>query len=153
MYAADRYGEILTADSPNSLPKDTPLDALLAALGWTPERLARRLNAFTEQQGLPDRIHPKTPYKWVAGDTPRSPWRSLTPALLTEALHREITPIDLGWPADDIECVPADTGLVVPWDADGTLRAMRTVTQAGAMDRRLFLMFWEVRPPHRPTSG
>jgi tetratricopeptide (TPR) repeat protein len=113
---------------------------VLAALGWSPERLARRLNAFAEQQGRTERIHPKTPYKWVAGDTPRPPWRALTAALLTEVLHREITPGGLGWPDDDLECLPADAGLVVPWDAEGTLRALHTVTQAGAMDRRLFLL-------------
>lgn len=118
----------------------SPLAGLLGMLGWTAERLARRLNTFAAQQGRPERIHPKTPYKWVAGETPRQPWRALTTAVLTEALHREVTAAELAWPADDLECVPADAGLVVPWDADGTLRALRTVTQAGAMDRRLFLM-------------
>jgi hypothetical protein len=43
----------------------------VSLLGWNPERLARRLNAFAQQQGLPERIHPKTPHKWAAGDIPR----------------------------------------------------------------------------------
>lgn len=140
---ADEHGRPawgnLMAESTTGPPRDTSLAAVLGVLGWNPERLARRLNAFTQQQGLPDRIHPKTPYKWAAGDTPRPPWRSLTAALLTELLHREITPGDLGWPADTLECAPADAGLAVPWDTGGTLRAMRAITQAGAMDRRLFL--------------
>jgi hypothetical protein len=63
----------------------TPLTGLLGVLGWSPERLARGLNTFAEWQGLPDRIHPKTPYKWAAGDIPRSPWRAVTAAVLTEA--------------------------------------------------------------------
>ncbi|MFF5264612.1 hypothetical protein ACFY4C_37290 [Actinomadura viridis] len=117
---------------------------MLSVLRWSPERLARRLNAFAERQGLPDRIHPKTPYKWVTPQAqprlPRQPWPSLIAALLTETLQREITPADLGWPADDIDAVPADTGLIVPWNAEGTLRALRAVTEAGDMDRRMFLM-------------
>ncbi|TDD62592.1 hypothetical protein E1293_43945, partial [Actinomadura darangshiensis] len=122
---------------------DARLAAQLSVLGWSPERLARRLNAFAERQGRPERIHPKTPYKWVTGDRPRPPrppWPCLTAALLSEVLHREITPSELGWPADDSQAVPADTGLIVPWDTHGTLRALRALTQAGAMDRRLFLM-------------
>ncbi len=124
------------ADSTNV----SPLATLLGTVGWTPQRLGHRLNAFAAQQQIPDRIHHKTPYKWVAGDVPRPPWRALTAALLSEVTRREVTVDQLGWPADDLECVPADSGLLVPWDADGTLRALRAVTQAGAMDRRLFLM-------------
>ncbi|WP_285697378.1 hypothetical protein [Actinomadura sp. NBRC 104412] len=129
-----------STSSPPSSSRGTPLAGLLGVLGWGPERLARRLNAFAERQGLPDRIHPKTPYKWVAGDIPRPPWRVLTSALLTEATGREVAVAELGWPADDRVLAAADAGMVVPWDTGGTLRALRTVTQAGAMDRRLFLM-------------
>lgn len=122
------------------LTNGSPLTSILARVGWTPERLGHRLNAFASQQQLRERIHPKTPYKWVAGDVPRPPWRALTTALLTEVSGHEITVAELGWPADDLECVPADAGLLLPWDPGGTLRALRAVTQAGAMDRRLFLM-------------
>jgi hypothetical protein len=128
------------ADSTISSQTGTSLAALLGIVGWNPERLARRLNAFTAQQGIAERIHPKTPYKWVTGDVPRPPWRALTAALLSEVLHRPVTTAELGWPADDLEYAAADAGLALPWDAAGTLRALRTVTHAGAMDRRLFLM-------------
>jgi tetratricopeptide (TPR) repeat protein len=64
----------------------------------------------------------------------------LTATLLTEAIGREVTGTELGWPGDNMEFVAADAGLAVPWDADGTLRVLRAVTHAGGMDRRLFLM-------------
>lgn len=127
------------ADSTITSKTGTPLAALLAVTGRNPERLARRLNDFTAQQGIAERIHPKTPYKWVAGDIPRPPWRALTAALLSEVLHRQVTMAELGWPSDDLEYASADAGLGLRWDAAGTLRALRTVTHAGAMDRRLFL--------------
>ena len=146
MHTAEWLRGIVMADSTGT-EHGTPLAALLAALGWTPERLAHRLNAFAQRNGLPDRIHPKTPYKWVTTtktgkrpQPPRPPWPSLTAALLTEVLRREVTLAELGWPADATEAVSADSGLVVTWNAAGTLRALRAVTEAGAMDRRLFLM-------------
>ncbi|SEG26921.1 hypothetical protein SAMN04489712_104155 [Thermomonospora echinospora] len=118
----------------------TPLAQLMALVGWNGDRLARGLNAFAQAQGRPERLHPKTPYKWVRGETPRSPWRALTAALLSDALQRPVTTAELGWPEDDLQCVSAITGLQVPWTTSGTLRGLRTVTDAGPMDRRLFLM-------------
>jgi len=51
----------------------TPLAAVLQDLGWRPEELARRFNAFAAGQGRAERVHLKTPYKWLRGDCPRSP--------------------------------------------------------------------------------
>ncbi|MGH3903314.1 MAG: hypothetical protein ACRDTE_03825 [Pseudonocardiaceae bacterium] len=57
---------------------------VLTELGWKPEVLARRLNSFAAVQGRTERVHAKTPFKWLRGDRPRSPWPALAAALLTD---------------------------------------------------------------------
>jgi hypothetical protein len=59
------------------------LAVVLTELGWKPEVLARRLNSVATVHGRPERVHAKTPYKWLRGDRPRSPW----PALIGRALR------------------------------------------------------------------
>ncbi|HWR47070.1 MAG TPA: hypothetical protein VN327_05555 [Pseudonocardiaceae bacterium] len=114
------------------------LAVVLTELGWKPEVLARRLNGVAALHGRSERVHAKTPYKWLRGDRPRSPWPALTAALLTDELGRPITTTDLGWDSD-IEAISAISGLVLPWTAAGSLRAVRVVTDAGSMDRRILL--------------
>ncbi|MFD0683724.1 hypothetical protein [Actinomadura fibrosa] len=118
----------------------SPLGELLAVFGLRADQLARRLNDMSEALGRPERVHTKTPYKWLRGEVPRSPWRSLTALLLEQELGRPISVADLGWPPDDLECAPATTGLQTAWTTAGTLRAIRAVADAGYMDRRSFLL-------------
>ncbi len=49
-----------------------PLVVVLTELGWKPEVLARQLNSFAALQGRVERMHAKTPYKWLRGDRPLS---------------------------------------------------------------------------------
>lgn len=72
------------------------LAAVLTELGWKPEVLARRLNNFAALHGRGEQVHAKTPYKWLRGDRPRSPWPTLIAALLTGELGRPLTTADLG---------------------------------------------------------
>lgn len=118
----------------------TPLARLLGEIHWRPERLAERLNRFAQRHGRPERIHPKTPYKWQSGDCPRAPWPTLICALLSERLQRIINPADLGWPDDGTELVPATAGLHLPWTGAGALQAGKVVTDGGGMYRRVFLL-------------
>jgi len=115
------------------------LGALLDELGWRPEHLARRLNDFAAMHGRPERVHVKTPYKWLGGDIPRSPWPALMAPLLAQELHRPVTSADLGWPPQAVQAVPACAGLVLPWTAAGGLQATQIVTEAVPMQRRMFL--------------
>ena len=94
-----------------------PLAVVLTELGWKPEVLARQLNSFAALQGRVERMHAKTPYKWLRGDRPLSPWPALTAALVTDELGRPITSADLGWGEDVVEAVSAISGLVLPWTA------------------------------------
>ncbi|MBC8093062.1 MAG: hypothetical protein H7Y15_14210 [Pseudonocardia sp.] len=118
---------------------DTPLAQLLAEVGWRPEHFALRLNQFAGYQGRAERVHAKTPYKWISGVIPRSPWPTLVAALFSERLQRIIGPSDLGWPDEGTELVPASAGLQLPWTAAGGLQAIQVVTDAGGMQRRMFL--------------
>jgi hypothetical protein len=68
-----------------------PLASVLAELGWKPEVLARRLNDVAALHGRGERVHVKTPYKWLRGDRPRSPWPALAAALMADELGRAIT--------------------------------------------------------------
>ncbi|MGH3937290.1 MAG: hypothetical protein ACRDTG_01435 [Pseudonocardiaceae bacterium] len=119
--------------STNSLP------AVLTELGWKPEILTRRLNGFAALHGRTERMHAKTPYKWLLGVRPRSPWPTLAAALLTGELGRPVTAAELGWGDADVEAVSAISGLVLPWTVTGSLRALRVVSDAGSMDRRIVL--------------
>lgn len=117
----------------------TPLARLLSEINWKPETLAQKLNRFAQQQGRPERVHPKTPYKWRTGDRPRKPWPTLVCAVLSEQLQRLVTPHVLGWPSDGIELLPATSGLDQLWTCAGSLQAIKVVAQADAMQRRMFL--------------
>lgn len=116
-----------------------PLADLLGELGWRAETLAHRLNGFATRHGHPYRVHPKTPYKWLKGETPRAPWPDLVAALIAEHLRRPVSPVDLGWPSGEAEALSAMTGLVLPWTAQGSLHALHVVADAEPMHRRLFL--------------
>lgn len=121
-------------------PSGEAITRLLAEVGWQPEQLARRLNECAERHGRGERLHLKTPYKWKRGDVPRSPWPSLTAALLSEQLQRPITLDELGWPDDGFEAVPASAGLELPWSPAGALQAAMVVNEPETMtQRRMFL--------------
>ncbi|MGH3887600.1 MAG: hypothetical protein ACRDSZ_13715 [Pseudonocardiaceae bacterium] len=121
------------------LTNTSTLAVVLAKLGWKPAMLARQLNSFAALHGRSERVHAKTPYKWLRGDRPRSPWPALTAALLTDELGHPITAADLGWDGADVEAVSAISGLVLPWTTAGSLHAVRAVNDAGSMDRRILL--------------
>jgi len=116
-----------------------PLAGVLTELGWAPEVLARRLNGFAALHGRGEQMHAKTPYKWLHGVVPRSPWSALAVALLTEELGRPVTAAELGWRGVEVQAVSALSGLVLPWTVAGSLRALRVVTDPGGMDRRIVL--------------
>ncbi|MDQ1292845.1 MAG: hypothetical protein QG608_726, partial [Actinomycetota bacterium] len=107
-------------------------------LGWRPEHLAERLNTLASLQGRPERLHAKTPYKWLNGSRPRKPWPTLLTALLDDHLPVPLTPVDLGLETDEEELLPASSGLQLPWNAAGGLRAARTLAD-GEENRFLFL--------------
>jgi hypothetical protein len=122
-----------------SPPAEGELGSVLAELAWKPEQLARRLNSFATMHGRREQVHPKTPYKWLRGEHPRTPWPTLAAALLSDELGRPVAAADLGWREDGVEAVSAINGLTLPWTVSGALHAGRLVADAGSMDRRIFL--------------
>ncbi|WP_330256911.1 tetratricopeptide repeat protein [Nocardia sp. NBC_00565] len=122
---------------------ESQLAASLGELGWRPETLAHRLVEYAALHGRRDHLHEKTPYKWLNGHRPRPPWPELIAALLTAELSKPISPTTLGWPPvgknDQQPLLRADNGLQLPWTAEGATRAMRAVTEADPMERRIFL--------------
>jgi hypothetical protein len=127
-------------DATTEAEPNPALRALLESADLSPEHLARRLNRQAGQVGIAKRVDPKTPYKWLRGSQPRSPWPDLTAAVLTHALGRTVDVAELGWASSEgVLSVPADTGLSLPWTAAGALAAAVEVTETGRMDRRVFL--------------
>lgn len=126
---------------------NSALDSCLTRCGWTPENLAHRLNTMARSLGLPDRIHPKTPRRWVRAQhrrtrpcQPRQPWPGLVCALLTRTLGEPVTLGSLGWNiSSGLLYVPADDGLEHAWDPAGVLASLYEVLEADGMDRRYFL--------------
>lgn len=123
------------------------LDSFLARAQWTPENLAQRLNALAAKLGLRARMHPKTPRRWIFGNTshpmpcvPREPWPALVCLLLHEQSGESVSPEALGWPANrGLLYVPANDGLSQPWDAAGAMAALGEVVDSDTMERRHFI--------------
>ena len=113
-----------------------PLGDMLHQLGWRPEDLARRLNESAAQQGWSARIHIKTPYKWLAGQQPRPPWRQLIQLLMGTELRRELAVADFGWQEPRPLPALATNALAQPWTTEGGLRAAQNVNEAVTMQRR-----------------
>lgn len=126
---------------------NSALDSCLTRCGWTPENLANRLNTMARSLDLPDRIHPKTPRRWIRAQhhrarpcQPRQPWPGLVCALLTRKLGEPVTLGSLGWTiSSGLLYVPADDGLEHTWDPAGALASLFEVLEADGMDRRYFL--------------
>jgi hypothetical protein len=117
------------------------LALLLGRVEWSPEAFARQLNRFARELGRTDHLDVKTPYKWLRGGHPRSPWPALAAALLSRELGEQITTADLRWHGDDRpQLWPASAGLIAPWTVEGTLTTASKVSENSAMDRRSFLL-------------
>jgi hypothetical protein len=64
-----------------------PLAALLARLRWRPEQFGPQAQRVSpRRRGRAERVHLKAPYKWLAGDVPRTRWPTLVRALLAELI-------------------------------------------------------------------
>ncbi len=124
------------------------LHSCLIQLGWSPEQFAGHLNELAHSMRLHDRVHPKTPRRWLKARapsglpcTPRQPWPGLVCALLSRRLHEPITLASLGWQTSvGALYVPADDGLHHAWDPRGAVASLREVLEAVGMDRRHFVV-------------
>jgi tetratricopeptide (TPR) repeat protein len=114
---------------PASPPGNAQLRTLLLGAGLSPEAMAKRLNALASELGLDRRLTEKTPYKWLRGSVPRDPWPAVVAHLLSSRLGIPVTVEDLGW-SSSRACLalrPADSGLALPWTAQGARTAAITV--------------------------
>jgi len=122
---------------------DSALRRWLDALGWEPEQLARRLNAFARRQRVKCTISEKAPYHWLKGACPRQPLPGLVAALLTEATGQRVTLADLGWrtPAAGVLAL-ADDGLNELWTPGRAVDVLDLVVRSDPMgaSRRQFLV-------------
>src|SRR5690606_26044574 len=97
------------------------LKRLLDEVGWSPEGLARRVNAALRQYPGKRRIHEKTPYKWLRGTSPRAPIPDVVVGLLAQALQRPIS-FDTVWSAAATSRpsrILLGGDVDVPWDHTG----------------------------------
>ncbi|MFC4912969.1 hypothetical protein [Actinomadura gamaensis] len=103
--------------------KQTLLNEYLERLNWTPRELAHAINAWLEARGrTSDRIHPTTPYHWVAkGFRPYAPYPQIVAQVLSTELGGAISPGDL-WPGrpelDRHQPASAIAALAADWDVD-----------------------------------
>ncbi|MFC5188134.1 hypothetical protein [Actinomadura harenae] len=92
-------------------------------LKWTPRDLAHAINAWLESRGrISDRIHPTTPYHWIAkGFCPYPPYPQIVAEVLSTKLGRVVSPADI-WPArqglDRHRPASAIAALAASWDVD-----------------------------------
>ncbi|MGH3936169.1 MAG: hypothetical protein ACRDS1_14530, partial [Pseudonocardiaceae bacterium] len=135
------------ADVPGVPATHSALECYLARCGWTAENLGYHLNAMASSLGLPERMHPKTPRRWVRARPsrarpclPRQPWPGLVCAVLSRKLGEPVTLGSLGWTiGSGLLYVPVDDGLGHAWGPAGALASLFEVLEADGMDRRYFL--------------
>ena len=116
------------------------LKRLLDEVGWSPEGLARRVNAALRQYPGKRRIHEKTPYKWLRGTSPRAPIPDVVVGLLAQALQRPIS-FDTVWSAAATSRpsrILLGGDVDVPWDHTG-LQHLLGEWQLSMLTRRTFL--------------
>ena len=135
------------SDSQPEQPTNPRLAGYLTRLGWSATQLARHLNELAATLRISDRVHAKTPRRWLYAippcqrpSIPRQPWPGLVCALLAKRLHEQVTLADLDWDhGTGAVFVPADDGLDQAWDPSGATGSLRQALEADGMDRRHFI--------------
>lgn len=135
-----------------------PLADHLAELGWSPERLARHLNAAHG----PGTVGATTPYAWLSGRVPRGRLPHRVAELLSARLGRTVTVDDL-WPkpgAANTTGMPDTVAPAAPTDlaraAAAVVRhsSLPTTPPADATGLAKLVAAWLLNPaPSAPTSG
>jgi hypothetical protein len=102
--------------------KQTVLADYLNSAKWTARDLANAVNGWLEARGRAgERIHPTTPYHWLAkGFCPYPPYPLVVAEVLSAHLGAAIAPHDI-WPGKMVATPPprtADDSLSAVWDAD-----------------------------------
>jgi len=118
------------------------LRTLLAELGWSPSRLTEAVNVLLG----PGYVARSTVSEWLHLDrVPRDPLPTVVAHLISDARDQEVSVARL-WSgrAQPAEFwVPADSGLHLPWTAEGTVEVLddwlRHTGGSSGMDRRFFL--------------
>lgn len=114
----------------------------LAALDWSPERLARELNRELATVKHARTVSPNSPAQWRDENrVPRVPIPRLAAHVLSRALDRPLSVDELwqGRAHDQELLVPADFGLDVPWTPEGTVELLNVV-RGDRMLRREFML-------------
>ena len=125
--------------SPVSDP-NRALDEALQRSGWTPEQLALAVNARLRAEGhVAHQVHPKTPWKWLRGQTPHPPLPGYVADVLSERVGLPFAPADLGLTSSRaVSAVPADDGLSAPYDTAGADTVVSEMALRGHADTRRF---------------
>jgi tetratricopeptide (TPR) repeat protein len=116
----------------------------LARAGWSAENLGHHVNRLAASLRLADRVHVKSPRRWIDAvpprtvpSVPRDPWPGLVCAALSRRLHEPVSLADLGWERSaGAVLVPADDGVTYA----GALVALRELVEVDGVDRRHFLL-------------
>jgi hypothetical protein len=140
-------GAVVESRTPDPA-RNEALAGYLVRADWSPENLGHHLNRLAASLRLPDRLHVKTPRRWVEAigpkvrpSVPRDPWLGLVCTALSRRLREPVTLADLGWQVPNRAVfVPADDGLEFAWDAPGALASLREAVEADGMDRRRFVI-------------
>jgi len=125
--------------------RNQTLVGYLARAGWSAENLGHHVNLLAASLRLADRVHVKSPRRWIEAmpprdvpSIPRDPWPGLVCAALSRRLHEPVTLASLGWQQSASAIyVPADDGLT---HVDSAVASLTEVVEADGMDRRHFLV-------------
>lgn len=117
----------------------TPLRALLDGIGWSPQTLVGRVNAYAAAHRIDCHLSAKAGYHWLGGGQPRPPVPAIVARLLSQAHNRPITPADLGWITSDDLPTPADHGLDDLWIPGRATRVLNHVLESSLPTRRTFI--------------
>ncbi len=113
----------------------------MRVVGWSPERLAPRINRALGPSRRDRWVTPSAVYKWRDHNAvPREPLPAIVAGVLAEALGEPLT-VDQLWQgraAASELWVPADFGLDLAWTQTGTVELLNVV-RGDQVERRQFL--------------
>lgn len=148
-------------------PDNAALDELLQRAALTPEQLAAAVNARLRSAGLAaHEVHPKTPWKWLRGQTPHPPLPGYVADVLSERVGMTVTAADLGFDTGRraVVAVPADAGIPADYDRESAEVVIAELARRGQSDPRRYTPLrgpslgqhahrWLVAEPHSGDSG
>lgn len=108
--------------------------------GIPTSRLAQVVErAGTDLLGSPRSVSKSAPYKWCKGHVPGDVTRALVLAVLTQAVGKPLSAIDVGWPDAELPIMPADNGVWAHVPSLAPMSVLESLSRSNHIEQRIYL--------------